>query len=206
MKERPRGRFWYDVPMADIYLVRHGQDEDNINGILNGHRDKPLTELGRQQAHTTAQKLKELGIQVIYASPLLRAYETARIIAAELGIDEVIADDELIERDFGVLTGKPIDDIPKYSTKRFQGDKILYFLDGEGTEDFPALLKRGKKVIDKVKGQHPDEHVLLVTHGDIGKMIRAAFHNWTWEEALKTPYFDNTGVLELKAQEDEVWQ
>ncbi len=39
---------------AEIFIARHGQNEDNINGILNGHRDLPLTSLGREQA-------KELG-------------------------------------------------------------------------------------------------------------------------------------------------
>lgn len=44
--------------MLNIYIVRHGQDEDNQNGILNGHRDMPLTELGKTQAQQLAQKIK----------------------------------------------------------------------------------------------------------------------------------------------------
>lgn len=45
--------------------------------------------------------------------------------------------------------------------------------------------------------RHPGDNILLVTHGDIGKIIRAAFYGWSWEEGLKTPYFDNTDVIEL---------
>jgi probable phosphoglycerate mutase len=190
--------------MADIYLVRHGQDEDNANGILNGRRDMPLTDLGRSQASTVAKKLKDAGITIIYASPLLRAYETAQIIAKEIGVDEVLADNDLMERKFGVLTGKPVADIGKYTNKILAADKVNYFLEGEGSEDFPTLYQRARSILKKIQDKHPDEHVLLVTHGDIGKMIRAAYHNWTWGEGLRTPYFDNTGVLELRVGGDEI--
>lgn len=183
--------------MSHIFLVRHGQDTDNAAGILNGRRDTELTELGKDQAKTVAKKLADNNIQIIYTSPLKRAYETARIIAQELGIDEIIADKHLMEREFGVLTGKPIVDIPKYTDKILQTDKVNYFLEVEGSEDFPTLYERGKKILQEIQEQHPDQNVLIITHGDIGKMIRAVFHNWTWEEGLKTPYFDNTGVLEL---------
>lgn len=48
--------------MLKIYLARHGQNEDNANGILNGHRDMPLTEVGIGQAHEVAEKIKESGL------------------------------------------------------------------------------------------------------------------------------------------------
>ncbi len=188
--------------MSKIFLVRHGQDMDNADGILNGKRDTELTELGREQAKKVAEKLRDNNVQIIYASPLKRAYETARIIAVKLGIDEVIIDKHLIERDFGVLTGKPISDIPKYAKKILSTSRVDYFLEVEGAEDFPILLERGKKILEEIKQKHPNENILIVTHGDIGKMIRAAYHNWTWEQGLKTPYFDNTGVLELSEKQD----
>jgi len=190
--------------MSKIFLVRHGQDTDNAAGILNGRRDTELTELGREQAEKVAEKLRDNDVQIIYASPLKRAYETAWIIATELEIDEVVADEHLIEREFGILTGKPISDIPKYTDKILPTDRVNYFLEVEGAEDFPALLLRGKKILDEIRQRHPDKNVLIVTHGDIGKMIRAAYHGWTWEDGLKTPYFDNTGVLELSEKQDIV--
>ena len=188
--------------MSKIFLVRHGQDTDNEAGILNGRRDTQLTDLGGEQAKKIAEKLRDNGIEIIYASPLKRAYETARIIAEELKIDEVIADEHLVEREFGILTGKPVSDIPKYSTKILPAEKINYFLEAEGAEDFPMLLERGRKILSEIRQRHPSQNVLIVTHGDIGKMIRAAYHQWTWEEGLRTPYFDNTGVLELSDKKD----
>lgn len=188
--------------MSKIFLVRHGQDTDNASGILNGRRDTELTELGREQARQVAKKLRDNNIQIIYASPLRRAYETARIIAEVLGIDEIVADAHLIERDFGILTGKPVVDISKYTDKIMSTDRVNYFLEVDGAEDFPTLLERGRKILQEIRERHPNRNVLIVTHGDIGKMIRSAYHGWTWEEGLKTPHFDNTGVLELSEKQD----
>jgi len=188
--------------MVKIFLVRHGQDTDNATSILNGRRDMELTSLGREQAKEVAVKLRDNNIQVIYASPLKRAYETARIISGEIGIEEIIVDERLIEREFGLLTGKPLSEIPKYADKILPADGVNYFLEVEGAEAFPTLFERGKKILEEISQRHPDENVLIVTHGDIGKMIRAAFHGWTWEQGLKTPYFSNTGVLELSEKQD----
>lgn len=188
--------------MGKIFIVRHGQDEDNAKLILNGRRDKPLTDLGRQQAKIVSNKLKDHSIDIIYSSPLKRAFETAQIIAKELGIKDVISYDDIIERDFGILTGKPLADIPKYATKILHTDRVDYFLEAEGAENFSSVYNRGKKVLEGINKKHAGETVLIVAHGDIGKMIRAVFHGWTWEEELKTPYFDNTGILELAEQKD----
>lgn len=190
--------------MSKIFLVRHGQDTDNATGILNGRRDTELTELGRKQAMQVAEKLRDNDVQIIYASPLKRAYETARIIAERLGIDEVVADEHLIEREFGILTGKPVTDIPKYTDKILSTDRVNYFLEVEGAEGFPTLLERGRKILQEIRERHLNKNILIVTHGDIGKMIRAAYHGWAWEEGLKTPYFENTGVLELSEKQDIV--
>jgi len=188
--------------MNKIFLIRHGQDVDNKNGILNGRRDKELTKIGRHQAKTVASKLKNYDIQVIYTSPSKRTHETARIIARELGIKETIVDKSLIERDFGVLTGKPVVDIPKYANKILVADGVNYFLDVEGAENFSVLYVRGKKILEKINRKHKNKNVLIVTHGDIGKMIQAAFHSWKWEGGLRTPYFKNMGILELSHKLD----
>ena len=151
-----------------------------------------------------AEKLKDNNIQVIYASPLKWAYETARIIATALGIDEVISDEHLMEREFGILTGKPIADISKYKDKILLTDRVTYFLEAEGVEDFPALIQRAKKILEEVNERHNNKNILIVTHGDIGKMIRAVYHNWTWEQGLTTGYFQNTEILELSDKQDVV--
>jgi len=135
---------------------------------------------------------------------LKRARKTAEIISKIINGPEPIVEPLLIERDFGILTGKPLSDIPKYATKTLQTDVVNYFLEVEGAEDFSALYQRADKLLKKVEDSYPDRNVLLVCHGDTGKMVRAAYHKWNWLDGLKTKYFDNSEVLFLEEQTDKI--
>ncbi len=190
--------------MGKLFIVRHGQDEDNANGILNGRRNQPLTALGREQAKTVAEKLHSYKIDIIYSSPLKRAFETAQIIGAKLKMNDILIHEHLIEREFGILSGKPILDIPLFAKKILKTDRVNYFLEAQGAEKFPDLYKRAQKILYEIKEKHINENVLVVAHGDIGKMMRAVHHKWTWEEGLKKPYFENTGILELNESQDKI--
>jgi broad specificity phosphatase PhoE len=190
--------------MGNIFVVRHGQDVDNAALILNGHRDKPLTDLGRKQAQIVGEKLIEHNIQVVYSSPLKRAFQTAQIIARKLGIKNVVKYPNLIERDYGILTGKPLSDIPKFATEILKTDRIDYFLNAKDAEDFPTAYNRAKNTLEDIKAKNPNQNVLIVTHSDMAKMLRAAYHNWDWVDGLKTPFIENTGILELTPNKDIV--
>ena len=186
--------------MLNIYLVRHGQDEDNVAGILNGHRDTPLTTLGLTQAHELASFVKEQDLDFIkvYSSPLQRAYRTALEITKALNLEDPEILPELIERDFGVLTGKPISDIynlPKDAL--LKTETITYFLEATDAENFPQTLLRAKKLLEKISSKYQDGNILLVSHGDFGKMIYAAYYNLPWEEALTSFHFGNMEMIML---------
>ncbi len=186
--------------MLEIYLARHGQDLDNVNGILNGRRDMPLSEKGLVQANEAAEMMVATGLKFdrIFTSPLQRAKRTAEIMAERLGMPEPEVIPDLIERDFGVLTGEPKSKIAELSGGRFlKTETVDYFLDPEGAETFDELVIRGRRVLDKVKASHPSGSVLLVTHGDFGKMIYAAYYNLDWKKVLEQFHFGNSEVLKL---------
>ena len=186
--------------MLKIYIARHGQNEDNANGILNGHRDLPLTETGRRQAHLLANGIKEAGLtfDAIYASPLSRAYDTAAEVAEILGLSKPQVMQSIIERDFGVMTGKPVGDIEKYCGPDIvKTDTITYFLSPDGAESFPVLLERGKRALVEVQSRHQEGSVLLVTHGDIGKMLYASYYHLPWMDILTMFHFGNSELLLL---------
>jgi broad specificity phosphatase PhoE len=186
--------------MLKIYLARHGQDGDNANGILNGHRDEPLTELGLEQARTLAKEIvtASLTFDAVYSSPLKRAYVTAETITDTLGIAKPIVMQDLIERDFGIMTGKFTKDITKLCAPDIlQANPITYFLSSEGAETFPDLVERGKRVISEIQKRHKDGNILLVAHGDFGKMIYAAYYNLDWKSVLLMFHFGNSELLLL---------
>mmetsp|Transcript_26350 Transcript_26350/g.76050 ORF Transcript_26350/g.76050 Transcript_26350/m.76050 type:complete len:259 (+) Transcript_26350:192-968(+) len=200
----------------NIYLARHGQDEDNAAGILNGHRNQPLTSIGMRQASTVAEKIRSAGLtfDAIYSSPLQRAHQTALIIASEgqclsskctstHGSESAVqVMDQLIERDFGIMTGTPTKEIRSRCSgpgELLLTDTISYFLKPEGAESFPDLIERANGVIEDIRQQHEgkDESVLLVTHGDFGKMLYSAYYQLKWEDVLKQFHFGNSEVLIL---------
>jgi probable phosphoglycerate mutase len=187
--------------MVEIYIARHGQDEDNLNGILNGHRNTPLSMKGVDQAYDLAIAIKKskLTFDAVYASPLLRANRTAEIICEELGLEEPEVLDLLIERDFGnLMTGKPVNKIEELCAPDVvKTDKVIYFLSPEGAETFPALLERGRRILNRVYDKHNKGKILLVTHGDIGKMIYANYYGLGWMEMLTKFHFGNCELLLL---------
>lgn len=186
--------------MLNIYLIRHGQNKDNIAGILNGRRDEPLTEKGIAQAYEAADEIRKTGISfdTIYSSPLQRAFETARIVSETISSPTPKKEELLIERDFGVMTGKNASDIEKLCAPNIiKGELITYFLNPDGAETFPDLMTRGKLLLDKIYTNHQQGNILLVTHGDIGKMIYAQYYDLDWERVLTQFHFGNCDLLLL---------
>lgn len=187
----------------NIYIARHGQNVDNVNGILNAHRDLTLTDLGRRQALDLAKSIVEvnLSFDVIYTSPLIRAAETARIIADELRIPNTHIIPELIERNFGVMTGKRVSDIEKLCAPNIiKAEIITYFLNPRGAETFPDLVERGNRVLAIIRQLHSTGNVLLVCHGDIGKMIYAAATGKDWKEVLTDFHFGNGDLIDINPE------
>ena len=150
--------------MLKIYLVRHGQDKDNEKGILNGRRNEELTEIGINQAKELASKIKEANIKFdkIYSSPLKRAYKTAETIKDALNIEKIEVLEDLVERDFGIMSGKLISDIEKFcSPDIFKSNTITYFLNPEGSENFPELLLRAENLLSYIKNKHKEGRYII---------------------------------------------
>ena len=83
-----------------IYLIRHGETDWNLQGRLQGREDIPLNQTGILQAEACGEALRAVRLDSIHTSPLMRAEETAEIIAAWQQCP-VIVNSELIERDYG---------------------------------------------------------------------------------------------------------
>ncbi|HSW78544.1 MAG TPA: histidine phosphatase family protein [Candidatus Babeliales bacterium] len=186
--------------MVEIYLCRHGQSAANAEGTLAGHLDSPLNDIGREQAKELAELAKKSGLKfdIVYTSPLSRAKETAEIIARVTKSPLPKTMNQLIERDFGILTGKKYSEIDDYATEFLKTDEIYYFTEVKDSETFPMAFKRAQGVLDLIRGRHKSGKVLLVAHGDIGMMLFAAFHKTPWKKALTHFHFGNSELLLLK--------
>jgi broad specificity phosphatase PhoE len=145
--------------MVTIYLVRHGESTLNREGILQS-RDinvGPLTEKGRLEALCAARFLKNntKGISRIIASPLLRARETASIIAGEIKVDLTI-DERVREVEMGKWEMMKINDIGPDFLK-YSRNPLKY--PPPGGEDAESVLGRMINVINEAK-----ENIVVVSH------------------------------------------
>jgi broad specificity phosphatase PhoE len=90
---------------ATLFLVRHGETDWNAQGRWQGQTDVPLNPRGREQAREVALRLRDEGIRAVASSDLLRARDTAAIVASELGLVVNHVDAALRERRFGCFEG-----------------------------------------------------------------------------------------------------
>jgi broad specificity phosphatase PhoE len=165
--------------MTTLLLVRHGETDWNAEGRLQGHTDRPLNPYGREQAKKLAERLDGDSIAAVYASDLSRARETAEIVGERLGLTVVI-DPDLREKNWGTwegLTGS-------------ERDRVEF--EGETTEEHAERILRAVK---RIAERHPDERVLVVTHGGSMRRIQAVVYG------IALPVVENCAVWEL-AHED----
>ena len=136
-------------------LLRHGQTDWNIDLRLQGSTDIPLNDTGRTQARLAASSLNLEDWDVILASPLSRAKDTADIVALELGMNVVIVP-ELIERSFGVAEGL---DHASWR-KLYESHQVI-----EGLESLEDLRTRTVQLLDLIANEYSGKRVLAVSHG-----------------------------------------
>jgi len=149
--------------MKRLYFIRHGESEGNEARVFSGQWDTPLTDLGRSQAEQAAQQADELIIDVIISSPLIRASETAEIIAKHLGYptDKIILSDLLMERSYGNLQQQSYDVIGD----NFNFDEVENI---ELEVDVVNRAARALALINKVES----DNILIVAHASIGRALR----------------------------------
>ena len=148
-----------------ITLLRHGESEGNISGVLQGQTDYPLTTTGIEQAQCLASswKAQDVKFDLIISSPLLRASQTAQIIATNLG-SPIQYDHSWMERNFGVLQGKSLEEINQ------RNPPVDFFHPynpiGENGESQLDLYSRASLALQNILRLPPGSY-LVVSHGGI---------------------------------------
>jgi probable phosphoglycerate mutase len=140
-----------------ILLARHGETDWNAARRVQGHTDVPLNERGREQARALAEELADEPLEAVYASDLLRAHETARIVAERKGLHVTVLP-ELRERNFGTWEG--LTDVEVF--ERFPQARTGTWGDAETREE---LSHRILAALRRIAERHPDGRVLVVAHG-----------------------------------------
>ncbi|MGH2625947.1 MAG: histidine phosphatase family protein [Anaerolineales bacterium] len=161
--------------MTELVLVRHGETDWNIQGRFQGQSDPPLNERGLAQARTLALELAGEEVAAVYTSDLQRARQTAEILAEALGAP-LRADLRLREIHQGVWEGMVMDDIRRRYPEEFaQRAADPLASTPPGGESVRRVQQRALGVVSEISARHPDEEVVVVSHGLVLALIRIHF-------------------------------
>ncbi|OHB24369.1 MAG: hypothetical protein A3J67_05410 [Parcubacteria group bacterium RIFCSPHIGHO2_02_FULL_48_10b] len=164
------------------FFVRHGETDFNkIHRIQGQTAGGPLNELGKQQAHETALRLKPYKIDLVISSDLKRAQETADIIGKELGA-EVLFDAALRERNYGVLEGVVRDEIQEEGLKEIFNNLEKYEYTPPRGESRPAVEERIYGALQRHRAVHKHKNVVIVSHGTVLKCLLRKLKNIPFEQ------------------------
>lgn len=177
--------------MITIGLIRHGITEWNKLGKAQGVSDIPLNELGRKQAVNIGDRLlKDLKWDMIIASDLSRAVETAQIIGSRINVPISHFDKRIREIDCGEMEGTT-----EKSRKEKWGSNWRKL--DLGMEDFDDVGKRGMEFIEEVAHVYNGKRILIISHGAlIGLTLRKIL-----PARFQSTYIDNTSLTLLKNME-----
>lgn len=180
-----------------VFLIRHGETPWNVLGKFQGSNDIALSEKGIVQAHQLKERFKST-FDFIYSSPLVRAYETAKILASVNEKEALIAKD-LREINFGEWEGlslKEIQETYQEAFKLWKTDKVNAPLCGGDTSLKLASI-RAKECILEIINKHKGDTIAIVAHGGILKAALIGLFQWDMDMYHKM-ILGNTAVCEIK--------
>lgn len=153
--------------LMKIYLIRHGETTGDIENRFGGDYDDHLTENGKKQAQELAKQLQDKGVEIIFASPRIRAKETADEVSKVLHIPIEVIEDLKERNNYGVLTGltkeeaklkHPID------FAKIAKDKTHHNV--TDSESYQQIKERAVKVFDEILLK--DHQVIaIISHGGV---------------------------------------
>lgn len=184
-----------------IYLVRHGQSEANIQALFG--LDTELTDEGRQQAKSLAGVLEDIHFDAIFSSNLIRAKQTAEIVALERKL-AVQTKELLRERHWGSIEGKDKKKVRTELKELFEkaksmevSERVKYRIvpDMESEED---SVSRYLTVLREIAIAYAGKNVLVVSHQTIMRFFLMHIGYVTYNE-LPEGSIKNSGFIKLES-------
>lgn len=165
--------------MITIYLLRHGETEENAMGIFQGQLPGHLSDKGKAQARQMHEEVQKLRFDTVLCSDLQRCKDTASIVLEGMGYTPVYTD-LLRERDMGNLVGKP----------------IAGAVFDSSVEDATHVNTRIRKFLAELKAQYEGKTVLVISHGYYCRLLQAMIENK--KNYKSVPKMDNCEIRRLE--------
>jgi broad specificity phosphatase PhoE len=177
-----------------LIFVRHAEAEGNYYRIFHGWTDSGITEKGHVQAKKTADRLKDVEIDVLYSSSLKRTIQTAQYIADIKGLP-IIRTDKLKEINGGDWEGRRWADLPSVWPHEYytweNAPHIHRMPNGETMEEFQKRLINEVMYIIK---NNQGKNICIVTHGTAIRALMCHFFHLNLNHMINIRWYDNTSI------------
>lgn len=163
----------------ELYLVRHGQTEENAQNILQGHIPGHLSEEGIKQVKLLRDKLCTIHFDTLISSDLKRCADTAAILNEPHHLP-ILYDCHLRERDWGPFTGMDI----------LKARKLI----DDRAESMDSMAERATFFLEKICQEYENKRLLVVSHGLICRVIQACYYHVSYRDI---PRMDNAECRQI---------
>lgn len=154
----------------NIYLLRHGETEENKSKNYYGKLDAALNDTGREQSERAGKLIREIRFDQLYISERKRTRETAEIALNSKGLN-LKKDSRINEINFGIFEGKSYEEIKRdYPLECEAWDKDWKGFTPEGGESYLQFYSRVKEFFEEAINQE-SQNILIVTHGGVIRTI-----------------------------------
>ncbi len=192
--------------MTTIYLVRHCEAEGNVLGVYQGISDSDITDTGKKQLEFLGKRFRDIHIDKVYSSPLIRAYKTAQAIAEQKDL-EIITDSGLIEISGGVIEGMKFTDIFKnYPELEYKWCHEFHTFAPENGEAIKDTYERVWAAVKKIVMENDGKAVALASHGGTLRTLICRLTVGKLENINTVPFSDNTAVSKIIFEDAEHWR
>lgn len=197
---------------TEIYFVRHGQTEWNIERRYQGSGDSPLTEQGVNQAKALSKHIQHVHFDAIYCSPKGRAQKTAKIVRGNRDL-EIITVDDFQEINVGVYEGRLYDEMKDENPELYHAfwESPDLFLPDTG-ESFTDVINRTYPALLNIVNTNPGKRILIVSHAVaimsvlnkiIDKPLTRFWENMLTQTSLSVVKYENKEFSILKYGDTE---
>lgn len=183
--------------MTTLLFIRHGQSQANLDGVFAGNYDAELTKLGYEQAERTAQFIAEnYNVDAVYASDLVRAFETGKCIAAPFSLP-VIPEPGMREIYAGKWEGVTFEDIVKNFPEEFsKWQEDVGNSRCSGGESTRELSERVLSAVTRIAEENDGKTVAVATHATPVRVLQCILSGASFDDMKDIPWVSNASVTE----------